>query len=123
MTSQPENQPATRPQIEIGYWVPTRYSVTIDAAEIAGALRQHGLSPSAVLAAGTADLRIASGDITSGEAHGDDDETELGLLVFAIAGNSELFNLPDGPAEEPDETGAAEDFTITVIPAVTAGRR
>jgi hypothetical protein len=111
-----------RPQIEIGYWVPTRYSVTIDAADIADTLRQHGPSPSAVLAAETA-ARIASGDITSGEAHGDEDETKLGLLVYTIAGHSELFNLPDGTAQEPDETGTAEDFTITVIPALAAAAK
>jgi hypothetical protein len=72
------------------------------------------------MAAAVTAAAIAAGDITGGQARdGDHDEdTPLGTLAYGISVHAELFNLDEeGP---PDDTDAAEDFTVTVISALAA---
>jgi hypothetical protein len=93
-------------EIELTYWVPTRYMVRLPAADVEATLREAGFAGAAETAG-----KIARREITTGDAGEDEEDDPLGGLAGAIGKNARLFGA-DGPAGEPYGCDGAETFHV-----------
>ena len=96
-------------ELHVSYWVPTRYQVTLSAAEVAETFRRAGFQGSAEIAE-----KIARGETVTGQDGEMAEElSEVGNLADAIQRHSELFALAADGAD-PEEVDAPEDFHVTI---------
>lgn len=103
-----------RAEFEVSYWVPSRYTVRLDAGEAAAALGELGFPVAAAVAA-----QIASGEIACGDA-GEDEDGPLAELATAIAQMGGRFGA-DRPSGEPDNWDTPEDYHVWVGDDITTG--
>jgi hypothetical protein len=107
-------------EFDVTYWVPTQYRVRLSAVAAAAILRRAGSGDAAVTA-----LRIATGDITEGDATDEiandaaPDGPDLHRLAYAVRGASEQLGVagPEGEAADWDDP---ETYHVYVLPASTA---
>jgi hypothetical protein len=110
--------------VDVTYWVPTQYQVRLSAVQAAAALRRAGSRDAAVTA-----LRIATGDITEGDATdeaADDaatDGPDLHRLAYAVAKASEQLGVagPEGQAADWDSPETYHVYVLPASPAPSAG--
>ena len=106
--------------VQVTYWVPTQYSVEVQAAQAAAELRQRHRDEAAAIAE-----KVANGEITSGDAtsevgdptalHGPD----LHELAYALAKEADAFDMagPNGDAVDWDD---AETYHVYITPETPA---
>jgi hypothetical protein len=107
-------------EFDVTYWVPTQYRVRVSAVQAAATLRRAGWPDEAVTA-----LRIATGDITDGDATdeaGDDaapNGPDLHSLAYAVRRASDDLGV-GGPAGEAADWDAPETYHVYVVSAAPA---
>jgi hypothetical protein len=97
-------------EFEVTYWVPTQYRAGLNAVRAATVLRRAGSGDAAVTA-----LRIATGDITEGDAT-DDGGDDLGCLAYAVAKASDQLGVA-GPEGEASDWDTPETYHVHVLAA------
>ena len=113
-------------EFDVTYWVPTQYRVRVSAVQAAATLRRAGWPDEAVTA-----LRIATGDITDGDA---DDEVaddaapngpDLHSLAYAVRKASDELGVagPEGKAADWDTPETYHVYAVPSGPAPAPDRR